>query len=178
VKQERHIKARPPLDPERLERLALHYVGRYASTRAKLLAYLRRKIGERGWSGSEPAAPERLVEHLSDLRYIDDAAFAAARTASLQRRGYGQRRVGAALKAAGIGQEDAAEALQDAQDGAWAAALRYAEKRRIGPFGAARPDRAGRERQFAALMRAGHRADHARLILDAEPGNIPEPDRA
>ena len=32
------------LDPAALERLALHYAGRYATTRAKLAAYLARKI--------------------------------------------------------------------------------------------------------------------------------------
>jgi regulatory protein len=178
VKQQRQPRPRPPLDAERLERLALHYVGRYATTRAKLLAYLHRKIAERGWAEPDGPAPDRLVERLAALGYIDDAAFALARSASLQRRGYGRRRVGVALKAAGIRTEDAAAALGEAETGAWAAALRFAEKKRIGPFGAERPDRAARERQFAALMRAGHRPDHARLILAAAPGTIPEPDTA
>lgn len=176
MKQERHSRPRPALDPERLERLAVHYVGRYATTRAKLLGYLKRKIAERGWAGPEAPAPERLVERLAGLGYIDDAAFASSRAASLQRRGYGQRRVGMALKAAGIEESDAAAALDDSAEGAWSAALRFAEKRRFGPYGAERPDRPTRERQFAALMRAGHRPDHARLILAAAPGDIPEPD--
>jgi len=160
-----------------LERLALHYVGRYATTRAKLLAYLNRKLDERGWGDLDRSPqPERLVERLAGLGYLDDAAFAAARAASLQRRGYGQRRVGAALKAAGIDAENASAALAESEAGAWTAALRFAERRRIGPYASARPDRRQRERQFAALLRAGHRVDHARLILQAEPGTIPEPD--
>ena len=87
MNRDRHKKPRPPLDAERLERLALHYVGRYATTRAKLAAYLQRKLKERGWAGDSPPAVERLVERFSDAGYIDDAAFASARAAALQRRG-------------------------------------------------------------------------------------------
>lgn len=176
MKQQRHIRARPPLDAGALDRLAIHYVGRYATTRAKLASYLRRKLAERGWAGSEPPPIEQLAERLAGLGYLDDAAFAATRAASLQRRGYGQRRVGMALKAAGIEPDDAESALRESADGAWDAALRFAERKRIGPFGTASPDRPTRDRHFAALMRAGHRADHARRILAAGPGDIPEPD--
>lgn len=38
-----------PLDPARLERLALRYVERFATTRVKLTRYLERKVRERGW---------------------------------------------------------------------------------------------------------------------------------
>ncbi len=80
-------KPRPPLDPESLERLGLFYAGRYATTRAKLAAYLGRKLGERGWAGTSPPPVEQLVERFAAAGYIDDAAFASARAASLQRRG-------------------------------------------------------------------------------------------
>jgi regulatory protein len=40
VEAERNKKHRPPLDAEALERLAVHYVGKYATTRAKLRSYL------------------------------------------------------------------------------------------------------------------------------------------
>ena len=41
----------PPLDEAGLNELALAYVARYATSRAKLLAYLARKLRERGWGG-------------------------------------------------------------------------------------------------------------------------------
>jgi len=46
-KQGRRRGERPPLDAEGLERLGLFYAGRYATTRAKLADYLRRKLRER-----------------------------------------------------------------------------------------------------------------------------------
>lgn len=172
----RPSRPRPPLDEEGLERLALFYAGRYATTRAKLAAYLGRKLRERGWAGGTEPPVERLVERFAALGYVDDAAFAAARAESLGRRGYGERRVGEALKAAGIGGEEAAPALAAARDRAVEAARRYAQRRRLGPWAAEAPDRAGRQKAAAAMLRAGHRIDVVRLVLDADPGEVPDPD--
>ena len=46
MRQER--RTLPPLDAAALERLALRYVERFATTRGKLTDYLRRKIREIG----------------------------------------------------------------------------------------------------------------------------------
>lgn len=172
----RPSRPRPPLDEEGLERLGLFYAGRYATTRAKLSAYLARKLRERGWAGSGSPPVERLVERFAALGYVDDRAFAEARGASLGRRGYGERRVGMALKAAGIGEEDSAPAMESAREGAVAAARRYAQRRRLGPYADEPPDRAGRQKAAAAMLRAGHRIDVVRLVLDAGAGEVPDPD--
>ena len=167
---------RPPLDAAALEERALAYAGRYATTRAKLAFYLARKVRERGWEGEGAPPIDELVERMAALGYVDDRSFAAARAASLGRRGYGERRIGAALRAAGINDEDSAPARAAARESAWAAALRFAERKRIGPFATAAPDRAGRERALAALLRAGHPPDLARRLAHASPGEIPEAD--
>ncbi|HYJ29706.1 MAG TPA: RecX family transcriptional regulator [Allosphingosinicella sp.] len=164
------------MDGEGLERLALFYAGRYATTRARLKTYLTRKLRERGWAEEKAAPLDALVERLAALGYVDDRAFAASRAASLGRRGYGERRVREALAAAGIGEEDGAEAREQARSGAWAAALRFAERRRIGPFAAEEGDRAAREKAMGAMLRAGHSPGIARRLVIARPGAIPEPD--
>jgi regulatory protein len=176
MRPDRKKSPRPPLDAEGLERLGLAYAGRYATTRAKLAAYLGRKVKERGWEG--PAEPPigPLVERFADLGYVDDSAFASARAGALLRRGYGERRVEQALRAAGIGEDDKDPALDQAREGAWAAALRFAERRRLGPWAAEAPDRAGRERALGAMIRAGHGMAAARRLIDAAPGAIPESD--
>ena len=177
VEAERNKKHRPPLDAEALERLALHYVGKYATTRAKLRSYLNRKVRERGWDGSPEPDFEAIAERLSGLGYIDDEAFAVARASSLQRRGYGARRVEQALRAAEIEEEDAAGARQQAQDGEWEAAMRFARRRRVGPFAAEVSDREAKQRAFAAMMRAGHPLDIVRKLLNTPPGDIPDSDK-
>ena len=67
VETERNKKPRPPLDQGSLERLALHYVGRYATTRARLKTYLSRKLKERGWEGGARPDVDALAEKLSGL---------------------------------------------------------------------------------------------------------------
>ena len=176
MKHERNRKPRPPLDAERLERLALFYAGRYATTRAKLATYLQRKLGERGWAGEGQPGVERLIERFVELGYIDDRAFASARAASLRRRGYGERRLDQALYAAGIDEADAAEAKAQAQSGAWEAAVRFAERKRIGPFAQVEPDRAELQKALAAMLRAGHPMEIALKLVRARPGAVPIPD--
>jgi regulatory protein len=165
-----------PLDAGGLERIALRYVERYATTRAKLGDYLNRKLRERGWAGEGVAPVESLVESMAALGYVDDAAFAIARAASLARRGYGPRRVTMSLKAAGIGPEDAADAEAAARQDAWSAALAFSRRKKIGPFASVAADRAAREKAFAALLRAGHEVAIARRIVQSDPGDVPELD--
>ena len=176
VQQERHKRAVPPLDRERLERLAVNYAGRYAVTRAKLKAYLARKLRERGWDGEGEPPVDSLVERFARLGYVDDAAFATARAQSLSRRGYGARRVETALKVAGIEEADGAAAREHTAAEAWNAALRFAERRRIGPYAEAYGERPEREKKLTAMLRAGHPLALARKIVAARPGEFPEAD--
>ncbi|MEA3031317.1 MAG: regulatory protein [Sphingomonadales bacterium] len=168
------MRERPPLDGEALERAALRYAGRYATTRARLETYLVRKLRERGWAGQGEPPVEHLTERMAALGYVDDRAFASARAQSLSRRGYGPRRIDAALRAAGIVEADMGEAREIASAEAWAAALRFAERRKLGPFAPAPCERPAREKAFAAMLRAGHPAAIAQKILAARPGEIPE----
>ena len=155
-----------PLNPVRLNDLALHYVARFATSGAKLADYLRRKLRERGWEGEGAAPIAELVERFVAAGYIDDAAYARAKSGSLLRRGYGQRRIGQALGQAGIAEEVREEVRAGAIEQR-AAALALAKKRRFGPFSASPPDRPLREKQLAAMLRAGHPLDLARAVLSA-----------
>ncbi|MCJ2187848.1 regulatory protein RecX [Novosphingobium beihaiensis] len=155
-----------PLNAQRLEELALAYVARFATTQAKLQGYLQRKLRERGWDGEEPPPVEALVSRYADLGYVDDAAWARMKAGSLLRRGYGARRVGEALGQAGI-EEDLRAENRPGEGGQRRAALVLARRRRFGPFGIEAPDRARKEKQIAAMLRAGHSLDIARRIVDA-----------
>lgn len=172
----RRYDARPPLDAAALERLALHYVGRYATSRAKLADYLRRKLSERGWDGEREAQVDAIVSRCAELGYVDDRALAEARARSLAARGYGARRLGQTLHKLGIAEVDAEGARGQAAADAWRTALRFAERRRLGPYARAKADEAARRRAFAAMIRAGHAPEHVRRILDARPGDVPERD--
>lgn len=153
-----------PLDPASLESLALFYVGRFATTRARLVDYLRRKVRERGWASADAPPLDAIADRCVDARYVDDAAFAASRSAGLLRRGYGKRRIQQSLTAAGVARDLVAEVAPD-EEAALAAAEALARRRRFGIYGSAPLDQAQRRRQFAAMMRAGHDHDTARRFI-------------
>ena len=153
----------PPLDTARLRALALRYVERYQVSEAKLSRYLARKLWERGWAGDGPAPVAELVAQFAGLGYVDDRAFGEARTRGLASRGFGPRRVTAELGAAGLARDLASE-LGDTVD-ARAAAERFAQRRRFGPWDRAAADPNRRRRQVAAMLRAGHAMDVVKAVL-------------
>jgi len=155
-----------PLDSARLGELALAYVARFSTSAARLERYLRRKLRERGWEGEGEPQVGGLVERYVELGYIDDEAYARSRSGSLLRRGYGQRRVRQALGEAGIA-EELRERVRPGEGETRRAALALARRRRFGPFGSEAPDKPLREKQIAAMLRAGHPLDSARQIVDA-----------
>lgn len=161
----RHSNPPAALDRQALEAIALRYVERFQTTQARLERYLRDKIRQRGWQGDEPADPEAIAAHLVELGYINDAAFATARAQAMERRGLGARRLRQTLAAYGVTEETSASAAADINP--WAAALAFARRRRLGPFGPAVTDPKKRERQFSAMLRAGHQASQSRAILSA-----------
>ena len=165
-------RALPPLGQTALQELALRYVGKYATTRAKLRSYLSRKLRERGWEGEREPDLEALANRFAELGYIDDAGYALGQSRSLSRRGYGKRRLADKLRAAGVGDADRAAADAHADGEAVAAALRFAERRRLGPFAVVAADRAQREKWIAAMVRAGHGYGLARIIADLNPGQF------
>ena len=162
-------RVRPPLDETALKELALAYVARFATSRAKLGQYLRRKLHERGWGDEREAPVAAIVEQLAGAGYIDDPAYALAKARTLGSRGFGERRVAGALRAAGIEEEDGAAARELARDGATEAALRFAKRKRLGPFAATPPDRRDSDKALAAMIRAGHPFELAKQVLSLPP---------
>lgn len=167
-----------PLDETTLRDLALSYVARFSTTGAKLEAYLARKLRERGVAEDTdgriveldvPALVARLVE----LGYVDDELYARSKSRDLKQRGYGARRVEEALWAAGVDEEVRSDNAPSEAESRRAVQL-LAKKRRFGPYGEARFEgldreqtRKLREKQVAAMLRAGHSFEHVRFIMDA-----------
>lgn len=166
----------PPLDEARLRNLALHYVGKYATTKAKLTTYLARKIRERGWSNDRPANIDALVTQFAELGYVNDAQFAQSRSRSFVARGYGKRRLDEDLRASGIAESDAADANEHMSESALAAAQNYARRKRIGPYAAETAPPEKQHKQLQGFLRAGHNFDLAKRFVRAEPGATVEED--
>ena len=114
-----------------------------------------------------------------ELGYVDDDAYARAKSRDLTARGYGARRVEQALWAAGV-EENVREDHAPSEAESRRAAVLLARERGFGPYGrrveedeAPEARHKRREKQVAAMLRAGHQFSHAAFILDASaPGEI------
>lgn len=160
----------PPLDQKRLQELALRYVGRYATTRAKLRSYLIRKLRERGWTGDRQPDLFALADRFAELGYVDDAAYALGKARSLTARGYGKRRLAEKLRSDGVDESDGLAAQAHADGAVVDAALRFAARRRIGPYSLSPADPRQRQRWIGAMVRAGHSFVLARALAELGPG--------
>ncbi len=156
----------PPLDQPALEAIALRYLERFQTSRARLLRLLNQKIRQRGWKEDvAPPDPDAIADRMVALGYVNDAAFAEARVRGLSRRGMGAGRLQAALSAHGIDAGTRSAVLEGHDP--WAAAVDFARRRRLGPFGPPHDDPKLKARQLGAFARAGHPHGLAQRILAA-----------
>ncbi len=167
-RQNRERRNVPPLNSTALRALALHYVGKYATTQARLARYLERKLRERGWDDETPADLGALISQFAELNYVDDENYARIKADSLMRRGFGPGRIKATLHHAGVHAEIIATHATFDADAALRAAHDFARRKRLGPYGPPQPDRKASDRALAALMRAGHGFDVARKVLSSD----------
>mgnify|MGYP006299301641 CR=1 FL=1 len=126
---------------------------------------------------------EAELERLARVNLLDDTAYAATRVHSLARSGASRRKIVMKLKEKGVGDQVIADAMADLEaetdgDPERAAAIKLARKRRLGPWRTDPEIRtAKRERDMAALARAGFGFDLVREIIDAETPDALEDDR-
>ncbi|TRD10967.1 RecX family transcriptional regulator [Erythrobacter insulae] len=178
---ERKRAKRKPLDETGLRDLALSYAARFATTGAKVEAYLARKIRERGIAEDADGRTldvdiPSLVSRLIELGYVNDDAYARMKSRDLTARGYGARRVEQALWAAGV-DEAVRRDHSPTEAAAREAVASLAKKRRFGPYSKALQTdddesstlvnyQKQQEKQVAAMLRAGHNMQHIRFIMD------------
>lgn len=166
--------------PALLEKWALAYLERYASSAENLRRVLQHRARKRLGDDREMLAEidemiAALVARYCELRLIDDAAYATARARRRLEHGDSLRRIAAGLAAKGVAASDAAMAVAALRESVaepdLAAACAFARRRRLGPF---RRDAAGdRGRELAAFARAGFdRCTAERVLACREPDAV------
>jgi regulatory protein len=159
------------IDGALIERWALHYLGRYASSAENLRRVLSRRArrrldDDREALGEARALIDVLVGRYRESGLVDDVAYAGAQARSRLRRGQSLRTIRAGLAAKGIGAGDAAAVLvalrEEGGDPDLAAACAFARRRRLGPFRRGPGDRG---KELAAFARAGFARAAAEAVL-------------
>ncbi|MBZ6077157.1 regulatory protein RecX [Microvirga puerhi] len=174
---ERKPARKPPrkITPAYLQRAAMAYLERYASSAENLRRVLRRKVENRcRLRGEDPAefsdAIDEVVARSLRAGLIDDTRYAEARLASLRRRGGSTRSIRAKLALKGVDRDTIATVMAGEEEGAdqeEQAARALARRRRIGPFrlGERAPYR---DKDLAILARAGFPFTLARRVIDGD----------
>ncbi len=168
--------------PQYLENAALYYLERFASSAANLRRVLLRKVelsAQAHDTNREEGARwvEALIERYCSSGLLNDAAYAQMKAGSLHRRGTSSRAIREKLSAKGLARDTVDKALEQVEEDAegdidLTAALALARRRRLGVYRLPEARAAHRDKDLAALGRAGFAYDIARRVVDAE-----DPDR-
>lgn len=166
------------IDSAQIERWALAYLGRFASSaenlRRVLLRRVRRRVpsDEREATAQAVAAIDALIARYRASGLVDDAAYAAGRARSRLRRGQSLGTIRAGLAAKGVAAEDAEAAIDALREAGGdpdiAAAIAFARRRRLGPYRRAALDDEMRRKELGAFARAGFSRAVAEAVLICE----------
>ena len=175
---------KPPRIPTEagLMKSAGHYLERFSASREMLRRVLARRVDRavRAELIEREAGAEiidKVVEKIAAAGLINDQAYGETRARTLLRRGRAPRAIAQDLKARGLDDDNVSagiDALTEEGDGdlELRAALRHAERRRLGPFGTVPADpeaaRKKRHKDMGNFARAGFSSAAAQKILSAE----------
>lgn len=157
---------------ERLTRSAVHYLERYSSSQNNLRKVLERRVLKAcRHHGQDPAdfsgMIDKVLKKCVDSGLVNDRTYAETKTASLRRRGGSRRKIEAQLTQKGVDRDTTRSVLDDGAGTEEEAADAYARRRRLGPFRNAADRAARREKDLAAMCRAGFSFDIAVRVIDA-----------
>lgn len=171
--------SKPPrrISASSLENIALHYLERFASSAENLRRVLMRRVDRAAqFHGDDPAVGADLVTALIE-RYrqsglLDDGQYAELKSRSLHRRGTSSRAIRQTLAVKGVESEAIDQALaglaEEEGETDLAAARNYVRRRRLGHWRLPELRADHRDRDMAALGRAGFSWQVARAALDGE----------
>lgn len=162
-----------PVTASYLENAALYYLERFSASSERLRQVLRRKVMKRcRLRGEEDAAQydaliDALITRYTEAGLLNDARYAEAQAASLRRRGASARGVAAKLMSKGIGKALISATLAADETEEIDAARTFARRKKLGPWRKEKQEEM-RERDMAALARAGFSYDVVRAVMESE----------
>ncbi|WP_235860601.1 regulatory protein RecX [Roseibium suaedae] len=156
-----------------MTRSAIHYLDRYGSSSENLRRVLTRKVDRAArFHDKDPAEFAGLIDAVVDkcIRsgMVDDQAFAEAKLAADRRRGRSHRQIAMRLRSKGVNAGTVAEVLAGDEMSDLSAARIAARKKRIGAWRPETKRKDNRDRDLAALCRAGFSYQIARAVIDED----------
>jgi len=170
------------LTPANLRQAVLDYLDRFVASTKRLDQVMTRKIRTATAAHGDDPAPllaalPAILDGLARQGVLNDRHLAEAKARAMIRRGGSRAKILSNLAGKGIDSATADAALArmrlEFDDPEFEAALAYARRRRLGPFrvgngGEEEARVAARQKDLAALARAGFSSGVARRVLDHE----------
>ena len=160
------------VDGAMIERWALDYLGRFASSAENLRRVLLRRVRKRLADDRQAvraaaALIDALIARYRETGLVDDAAYAAGRARARLRRGQSLQTIRSGLAAKGVAAEDTEAAIAAlcaaVADPDLASAIAFARRRRLGPY---RRAPAELDKELASFARAGFTRATADAVLN------------
>ncbi len=196
TKKKKEIRPPRKISKSYLQNAGLYYLERYPASVAHFKTVMQRKIDRsiryHGTPSREECAEwlDGVADKYVEYGYLNDQRYAEGLIHSLQQKGRAEMKIRARLKQAGIDEhvivslmarkkEEEAERLNDlpipsnwpqqsSNISEYLAALKYAKKRRVGPYAALARTPKDPEKALAMLARNGFSYDIAQVILQTD----------
>ena len=164
----------------RMMNKAIDYLGRYASSRHKL-GHILQRFASRNLTDYDAkdivAAIQQTIDQCSQLGYVDDEQFAVTVARNERRLGRSQSVIRQRLRQHALSDDIIARAIAEVDEnnanGDMQAAIRFAQRRRLGPFAkrhSAHHQRLNshqwKKRDLGAMARAGFSMVISQQVLD------------
>lgn len=161
---------------KRLQNIALFYLQRFESSTENLRTVLKRRIDKYAFQvedfDKEEAYGwvEEIIEEFEGYKYIDDERYAKIKVKSYVEAGKSPRYIKAKLRQKGIEEESIETILDEEEYDVFTAALKFAKKKRIGPYRLDEEEREEyRAKDLAKLAQAGFDYDVAIDVIEYMP---------
>lgn len=177
----------PKITEHYLQWVVDEYLKKFFTTKAHLRRLLMQRVkrsAEAHGEGLEEGTQilDALLDRLEAVGVLNDGAYTASKVRSLSARGGSARGITAKLAAKGIRAEDVKVGLEQLKERVenpeLEAAIVLAKRKRLGPFGKPEGRTERRQKELAAMGRAGFSFDLARKIIQAEDEDALEELRA
>lgn len=168
-----------PVTPQSLRNAALRYIDRFATSRENLRQVLMRRVQTSNYHHETSIQDgidwiEDVLNKLEKAKFINDLTYAEGRAGALHRKGTALKVIRMKLIEKGICESDIAAALEALEIETQSnnlerdAAIALARRRRLGPWRLPEKRDELKEKDLAAMARAGFSYDLAREVIEAD----------
>lgn len=160
---------------QRLKNIALYYLQRFESSAANLKSVLMRRVNDYAYHVPEFNKHEaiewidEIVEQFEGYGYINDERYAEMKVKDYIAAGKSARYIKGKLQLKGIKENSIDAILEEQEYDPYELAMKFAKKKRIGPFRLSEEDRQeNRSKDLMKIVQAGFSYDIAQRICGME----------